>query len=219
VTLTAIGIPVALEGVSEARRKVNIRAAFPSREYLAARINVDRAFDDEATPAYEARRARMFAELQRRIVQEPGVVAVTFADHAPGSQPGARFGEVERSAAAPAYASRFNTVAVGPGFFEMFDRPIVAGRAFHAGDWSPGARTVIVNEAFVRDFSRRTGPGRRSALASGIPRHPSAATRQRPSRGSRSWVSGATSVWILTTRATNLRMCFTPCRRAPCLRS
>lgn len=173
VMVTAIGIPVALEGVSEARLKVNIRAAFPSREYLAARINVDRAFN-ETTPAFEARRARMFAELQRRMTQEPGVIAVTFADHALGSLPSARLAEIESSAAAPAYASRFNTVAVGPGFFEMFERPIVAGRAFHEGDWSPSARTIIVNEAFVRDFSRRTGRG--SPIGARL-RHPTSSIR------------------------------------------
>jgi hypothetical protein len=39
---------------------------------------------------------------------------------------------------------------VGPGFFEAFDRPIVAGRGFHGGDFSPAAHTVIVNESFVR---------------------------------------------------------------------
>jgi putative ABC transport system permease protein len=160
VTLTAIGIPVALETASEARRNANIRAAFPSREYLAARIDVDRTFDDETTPAFEARRARTFAELQRRIAQEPGVVAVTFADRSPGSGSSTRRGQVESSAAAaPAYADRFSTSAVGPGFFEAFDRPIVAGRAFHEGDRSPSARTVIVNEAFVREFSRNAGRG------------------------------------------------------------
>jgi putative ABC transport system permease protein len=58
-----------------------------------------------------------------------------------------------------AYADLFWTSAVGPGFFEAFDRPIVAGRAFHDGDRSPSARTVIVNEAFVREFSRDGGRG------------------------------------------------------------
>jgi putative ABC transport system permease protein len=162
VMLTAIAIPVALETVSEARRNANIRAAFPSREYLAARIDLDRPFDDETTPAFEARRARTFAELQRRIAQEPGVVAVTFADRVPGSGLGSsiRRGQVEASAGTgPEYAGRPETAAVGPGFFEMFDRPIVAGRAFHQGDRSPGARTVIVNEAFVREFSRSAGRG------------------------------------------------------------
>ena len=55
VALTAIGIPVAMEGAIEARRNLNIRAAFPSREYLAARIDLDRPFEEEATSALEAR--------------------------------------------------------------------------------------------------------------------------------------------------------------------
>jgi putative ABC transport system permease protein len=160
VTLTAIAIPVALETVSETRRNANIRAAFPSREYFAARIEVDRSFDDETTAAFEARRARTFAELQRRIAQEPDVVAVTFADRVPGSGSSRRFGQVETSVgAAPAYAGGFWTSAVGPGFFETFDRPIIAGRTFYEGDRSRGARTVIVNEAFVREFSRSAGRG------------------------------------------------------------
>jgi putative ABC transport system permease protein len=160
VALTAIGIPVALESASQTMRKLRVRADFPSREYLAARIHVDQPFEDEATPAFEAWRARTFAALQRRIAQEPGVVAVTFADGAPGSVPKSRFGEVESSfGAKPAYDGDFRTSAVGPAFFEAFDRPIVAGRAFHGGDWSPGARTVIVNEAFARAFSRDAGSG------------------------------------------------------------
>ena len=160
VALTAIGIPVALESALEALRTLKIRAEFPSREYLAARIDVDRPFEEEATSAFEARRARTFEELQRRIAQEPGVVAVTFADRAPGSAPIVRFGEVESSPdAGPAYDDMFWTSEVGPGFFEAFDRPIVAGRGFHGGDRSPGARTVIVNEAFAHAFSRDARSG------------------------------------------------------------
>ena len=159
VALTAIGIPVAMETANQAMLKLNIRAAFPSREYLAARVELDRPFE-EATSAFEARRERTLAELQRRIAQEPGVVAVTFADGAPGSGARERFGEVESSPGAePVYDGGFRTTAVGPGFFEALDRPIVAGRAFNRGDWSPTARTVIVNEAFAREFSRDAGSG------------------------------------------------------------
>jgi putative ABC transport system permease protein len=155
VALTAIGIPAALETAVEAVRNLNIRAAFPSREYLAARIEVDRPFEGETMSAFEARRARTFAELQRRIAQEPGVVAVTFADSEPGSGARTRFAEIESSpGAGPTYDGRFSTLAVGPGFFEALDRPIVAGRGFHGGDRTPGARTLIVNEAFARAFSR-----------------------------------------------------------------
>jgi predicted permease len=159
VALTAIGIPPALETASEAVRNLNIRARFPSREYLAARIDVDRAFE-ETTPAFEERRAQTFAALERRIAQEPGVIAVTFGDGAPGSGPRTRSGGVGSAPGAePSYEDLFWTLAVGPGFFEAFDRPIVAGRAFHAGDRSPTARTVIVNEAFARQFSEGAGGG------------------------------------------------------------
>jgi predicted permease len=160
VALTAIGIPVALESVSQTMRKLQIRAQFPSREYLAARIDADRPFAEEAAPAFEARRERTFAELQGRIAQEPGVVAITFADFVPGTLSRTRRAEVASpSGAEPAYDDDFRTSAVGPGFFEAFDRPIVAGRAFHGGDFSPAARTVIVNEAFVRGFLQSGGSG------------------------------------------------------------
>jgi putative ABC transport system permease protein len=160
VALTAIGIPGALENVIQSMRKDSIRAAFPSREYVAARIEMNRPFEDEATPAFEARRARTFAELQQRIAQEPGVVAVTFADRVPGAGRTNRFAEVELPpgvGATPAYEGRFRMSGVGPGFLEALDRPIIAGRAFAAGDWQPGARAVIVNEAFAREYSRKTG--------------------------------------------------------------
>ena len=80
VALTAIGIPVALESVSQAMRKVQTRAAFPSREYLAARIDAGRPFEGETTPAFQERRAQTFEALATRIAQEPGVVTVTYTD-------------------------------------------------------------------------------------------------------------------------------------------
>ena len=47
VALTAIGIPCAIENASHAMRKVTTRAAFPSREYLVARVDLDRPFEEE----------------------------------------------------------------------------------------------------------------------------------------------------------------------------
>ena len=171
VALTAIGIPVAMETASQVMLKLNIRAAFPSREYLAARIDLDRPFEEEARAAFEARRAQTFAALERRIAEEPGVVAVTFADRAPGSAWRGHDSQRSRRSpgAGPAFDNGVGTSAVAPEFFEAFGRPIVAGRAFHEGDRSPAARTVIVNEAFVRSFRTMREAGRRSALASGIP--------------------------------------------------
>lgn len=160
VALTAIGIPVAMETASQAMRKLNIRATFPSREYLAAHIDLDRPFEEESTSAFKNRRAQTLAALERRIAQEPGVAAVTFADRAPGQVTSARFGEVQSSPGAePLYDGRFRMLAVGPGFFETFERPIVAGRPFHGGDWNPTAGTVIVNEAFARAFLHEARSG------------------------------------------------------------
>jgi len=159
IALTAIGIPLAIENASEARRNLSIRAAFQSGEHLAARIDVDRSFEAETTSAFGERRARTLAMLERRIAQEPGVVAVTFANFTLGALPRIRPAEIASSAGStPAYSdSGLRTSRVGPGFFEAFDRPIVAGRAFHQGDHRPTAGTVIVNEAFARDFQRNAG--------------------------------------------------------------
>jgi predicted permease len=160
VALTAIGIPVAMETVSQVKRNLNIRAEFPSREYLAAVIDLEQPFEEEATPAFEARRAQTFAALEQRIAEEPGVVAITFADRAPGSLLQYRRAAVEISpGAGSTFDYQFGTAAVGPEFFEIFDRPILIGRAFHSGDRSPAARTVIVNEAFVSGFRSGGGSG------------------------------------------------------------
>jgi hypothetical protein len=95
------------------------------------------------------------------VAQEPGVVAMTFADGAPGGRPGASLvADIETSpGAGPAFDFGLRRLGVGPGFFEAFDRPIVAGRAFNGGDWSPAARAVIVNEAFVGRFQLAGGGG------------------------------------------------------------
>ena len=157
VALTAIVIPVGIEGASQAILRVRIHAQFPSHEYFTARLEFDRPAGEDMTSAFEERRARTYARLEQQIAKEPDVVAVTFADRQPGGDlPIERTASVEiPSGAGPAFQTGFATSSVGPGFFEAFDRPIVAGRAFHGGDFSPAARTVIVNEAFVRGFVQR----------------------------------------------------------------
>jgi predicted permease len=157
VALTAIAIPSSIEGASQAIRRVRIHAQFPSHEYFAARLELDRPAGEDMTSAFEERRARTYARLEQRIAEEPDVVAVTFADRVPGASfPIWRTAAVDiSSGAGPAFQTGFATSSVGPGFFEAFDRPIVAGRGFHGGDFSPAARTVIVNEAFVRGFAQR----------------------------------------------------------------
>jgi predicted permease len=163
IAVTAMAIPGAMETANQTMLKWRIRAEFPSREYLAAHLDFGGPSFGEPAQAFEARRTRTFAELERRITQEPGVIAVTFADRAPGTRAssfGARTADVETSrGGGRTFVYQFTTSSVGPGFFDVFDRPIVAGRAFQGSDWSSDARTVIVNEAFVRGFRLRGGSG------------------------------------------------------------
>src|SRR5262245_59639376 len=162
VALTAIAIPIGIEGASEAILRVRIHAQFPSQEYFTARLELDRptsalraTADKPAGEEIEARRGRTYARLEQQIAEEPDVIAVTFADRAPGASFSIyRSASVEIQSGA-AFQTGFAISSVGPGFFEAFDRPIVAGRGFHGGDFSPAARTVIVNEAFVRGFAQR----------------------------------------------------------------
>ena len=160
VALTAIGIPVALESVEPG----DAQAANPRDSFQVGSISPLASMWTGRSRRRPRRRSRSGGRgrsrrSQRRIAQEPGVVAVTFADRAPGSGSRARTRRGRVLAPAPSRRTTvdFATSAVGPGFFEAFDRPIVAGRGFHGGDLSPAARTVIVNEAFVREFSRRRG--------------------------------------------------------------
>ena len=108
--------------------------SFQAGEYLAARIDVGRPFEGETTPAFEERRAQTFEALATRIAQEPGVVAVTYTDQPVGSGAGRFARSRVFPGAKPAYNGGFRASAVDPGFFEAFDRPMVAGRAFNRGD-------------------------------------------------------------------------------------
>jgi putative ABC transport system permease protein len=157
VTLTAIAIPASIEGASQAILRVRIHARFPSHEYFTARLDFDRPAGEEMTSAFEERRTRTYARLEQLVAKEPDVITTTFADRQPGGDlPIERSASVEiPSGAGPAFRTDVAISSVGPGFFEAFDRPIVAGRGFHRGDFSPAARTVIVNEAFARGFVQR----------------------------------------------------------------
>ena len=153
VALTVMGIPPAIGIAGEAVRDRLIRARFPAGEYLAVPIELDRASGgaDESDAAFAQRVDRTFGELERRIAQEPGVRAVTFGDRLPGMAPSTMRGDVEVTPGGqPVRVQNLWTVNVGPGYFEAFEKPIVAGREFHNGDRAPGARTVIVNQAFTR---------------------------------------------------------------------
>ena len=89
VALTVICIPPAIGVSEESLRDRVIRDRFPAEQYLAASLELDR--DPAAVRDGEGRRLglrgpdrALYRELERRVGQEPGVVAVTFGDRLPG---------------------------------------------------------------------------------------------------------------------------------------
>lgn len=179
VALTVICLPPAMGIAQEAMRDRVIRERFPAEEYLAVRVDLDREAaptpaGEESASSFAARLEMIYRELERRVAQEPDVVAVTFADRLPGMGPAVRRAEVEvTQGTAPISVPNLWTSAVGPRFFESFDTPLVAGRRFHDGDRASGARTVLVNEAFARRYMDGASPvGRRVRYAASDPAAP-----------------------------------------------
>ena len=170
VALTVMLLPPVMGGSWEAVRDRIIRARFPASQYLVVPIELDRGSGliEESDSAFADRMERTYQVFEQRIGQEPGVLAVAFADRLPGMAASVRTAQAEPSpGAAPTPTRNLWTSSVGPGFFDLFDRPIIAGRDFHARDRAAGAQTVIVNEAFARDFTNGSNPvGARMRYAS-----------------------------------------------------
>jgi hypothetical protein len=143
------------------------------------------------------------------------VVAVTFADRVPGaSLPINRTASVELTfTVGPAFQNRLSRHRRSARFFEA-STARSSPDAFHGGDFSPAARTVIVNEAFVRGFVQR---GIASPL--GPPAVFQQIRRSQP-RSRRSKSSACSGNLGLDSRceqgATRPRMYFTPHRPPRC---
>jgi len=169
VALTVICLPPAYGIAQEALRDRQIRERFPTREYVAVRVELDPAAGGSALGSAASIRGGgdAYVELERRIARETGVRDVTFADRLPGMSPRVTSAEAEIGAEIPpVFIPNLWLTAVGPRFFETFGIPLIAGRDFNETDRVPGARNVVVNEAFARRYSGGASPvGRRVRYA------------------------------------------------------
>lgn len=159
VALTVICIPAAVGITEEAIRDHRIRSAYPAERYLAISLGLGSGRPAMASGAAGDAVQQQVREFARRLAAEPGVTAVTFADRLPGMAPHVRTAELELTdGAPPVLVANLWLQAVGPGFFEAFDVPVISGRDFHDGDRSSEARTALVNEAFVRQYLQGRNP-------------------------------------------------------------
>ena len=166
VLFTAVAYVVQRQAAGIASAK----AAFPAEEYLAVRLEMDRdnlteetgrTVDESFLRRYEAT-AR---ELEQRVAAEANVAGVTLAERLPLMPSGGGAIELDDAGPIEAVPGReffVTTSAVDLDFFEVFQTPILAGRAFVPHDTGVGANTVVVNHLFVEHIlAGRNAVGRR----------------------------------------------------------
>ena len=183
VALTVIFMGMTLDTQRDASRAKDMRMGFRANEFLAAQLEMDR--DVAATEAAEvpytkeefARFRASFEEVHQRLLRDPGVTAVTYAQSLPGMYHDRQRIEVEGVAAPPASGTGHVAFVafVGVNFFETMGVDLVGGRWFQSGDLDtsaavdrptgsslPRSRAIVVNQTFARRVFGGASPvGRR----------------------------------------------------------
>jgi predicted permease len=146
----------------DAVQLLSLDVGFPAREYLSARLEMDR---ERPTDAPLPLRSRAAAQaLERRLEAEPGVAGATFVSLLPSMDHPQRRIEVEgrRAARDSAGVPRVSSASVAIDYFATMRAPIEAGRGFAASDLADDGRAAIVNRSFVREVLGGANPiGRR----------------------------------------------------------
>lgn len=175
---TAI-LPFAITGLDLWVRYSLNGPGFPAKEYVTARLHLDREAGDRlgsdrmpdrsATPD-----ANLQAEFIRCLAAEPGIEEAVLASELPSHD----FEHAVRIEVEPAPGNKDQVAASTPsrrrvdvswidlGYFSAFGVPLLAGQAFQAADASPTSTSVIVNLSFVREYlGSGDALGRRVSLA------------------------------------------------------
>jgi putative ABC transport system permease protein len=128
---------------------------FAANQFLSARLEADRTAMDVADADVARQRPSLdvnYRELERRLLDEPGVTGVTYASAFPGMKHGEFILELQDPTIPPPPGVDLlwvRTTHVADDFFETFDVPVVAGRSFTAADVDFDRRVAVVDETFV----------------------------------------------------------------------
>jgi predicted permease len=162
VALTVVALPIGFGISSETLRDSRKRAGFGSDRYLTLRMAIDREESLNGLAAlsdadYRKHTSNVFAEFKRRMMEEPGIAAVTFADRLPGMAPPYEPMEMQKGTSTPLPVAAYrdgqvNQARVDPDFFRTFEQPIVSGRDFSSGDVDAPGRPVVINETFAHNI-------------------------------------------------------------------
>jgi|tagenome__1003787_1003787.scaffolds.fasta_scaffold20984887_3 putative ABC transport system permease protein len=153
---------------TELNRIRTFDVGFRSEQYLSLKLDADigSARSREDTSAQLARLGSRFETLRQRVAAEPGVTGVTFVDHLPRDEHPGAFVELDGSLGTSEPRYVISLAAIDPSYFDVLETPVLAGRAFHAGDVAAGSQVVIVDKGFVDQVMRGANPiGRRVRFA------------------------------------------------------
>jgi len=155
VAQVAVSVALLAVGGAQLRSLVSEWDAFrqdsvPRQEYLTADLRWDLTSSESdqaaSSPEILTRRAGTWRALGRRLSTEPDVRGVTFASFNRTTL----FDMDDVAETADAGRRWSYLVSIEPNFFDVFAKPILAGRSFGLGDSAASRRVAIVNEEFLR---------------------------------------------------------------------
>lgn len=131
---------------------------------------------DARLARYDETRTRLaYERIERRMLEQPGVVATAWANSVAMSSGGMVAGAFEVEAEGTTQTTERGTLSifysgVSPAWFEVVRMPVLEGRAFRATDDSLGAPVAIVNQQAARIlWPGRSGVGQTIRLRRGGP--------------------------------------------------
>lgn len=158
---------VALEQ-NEISRVQSFDFGFPAKEYLAVQVVAEAGTGnstDATRDSLVAIRNATFQTLRQRVAAEPGVSGVTFVSDLPGASTGGARIFLADSTQVPPGQRVVGIAQVDLNYFSTLGATMLSGRAFHSGDLTPGARSVIVDLRFVDQVLGGLNPlGRRMRI-------------------------------------------------------
>lgn len=168
IAITVAFLPLAANGVFASNRFNERAQGIGAAHYISASVGMDREDYRADSASFAARARARVDELERRLVAEPGVERVAFADRLPVEDQFKYEIEVDTTTGTPATGLRVSTlVHVSHGFFAAFGTSVIAGRDFAPLDFE-NRHVLIVNESFARYvFGGRNAIGQRIRIGNG----------------------------------------------------
>lgn len=154
---------------NEMSRVQSADIGIPAREYLGLRLDMENPTiglkTDAEHDAMKERVGQLRETLRQRIANLPGVRGVTFVSELPGTSHGGARLFLADSMQLPPGKRVAGYAYVDLNYFSVLGAPILSGRAFHSGDLTEGARSVIVDTRFVDEVLGGRNPlGRRMRI-------------------------------------------------------